>query len=119
MSIIPYLPVANMRRSVEFYTRLLDFKCLDANLDDPAHCILVRRGRELHLSSFGDGCKGTVVVILERNVDRLFKTFVERGLKVPADGRSPVDEGPIDQTWGTREFYVRDPDGHCLRFTRR
>ena len=28
-----------------------------------------------------------------------------------------VHEGPIDQTWGTREFYVDDPDGNTLRFT--
>jgi len=24
--------------------------------------------------------------------------------------------GPVDQTWGTREMYVRDADGNCLRF---
>jgi len=23
---------------------------------------------------------------------------------------------PVDQTWGTREFYVTDPDGNTLRF---
>ena len=23
---------------------------------------------------------------------------------------------PIDQSWGTREFYVDDPDGNTLRF---
>jgi hypothetical protein len=28
-----------------------------------------------------------------------------------------VHEGPIDQTWGTREFYVEDLDGNTLRFT--
>lgn len=31
--------------------------------------------------------------------------------------RSMVHEGPIDQSWGTREFYVDDPDGNTLRFT--
>ena len=25
-------------------------------------------------------------------------------------------EGPIDQIWGTREFYVNDLDGNTLRF---
>src|SRR5438477_12190220 len=28
-----------------------------------------------------------------------------------------VHEGPIDQSWGTREFYVDDPDSNTLRFT--
>jgi hypothetical protein len=27
-----------------------------------------------------------------------------------------VHEGPLDQTWGTREFYVDDPDGNTIRF---
>ncbi len=120
MTLIPTLRVANMRRSVEFYTQVLDFRCLDDDFGDPAHCVLKRKGRELHLSSHaGDGAFGQAVVVLERNVDRLFKSFVERGLRPPTGGVSPVEEGPVDQSWGTREFYVRDPDGHCLRFTRR
>jgi len=28
-----------------------------------------------------------------------------------------VHEGPIDQSWGGREFYVDDPDHNKLRFT--
>ena len=41
----------------------------------------------------------------------------ERGLQSPGNPNSPVHESPIDQTWGTREFYVDDPDGNTLRFT--
>jgi hypothetical protein len=29
-----------------------------------------------------------------------------------------VHEGPIDQSWGMREFYVTDEDGNTLRFGR-
>ena len=28
-----------------------------------------------------------------------------------------VHEGPIDQSWGTREVYGDDPDGNTLRLT--
>jgi hypothetical protein len=28
----------------------------------------------------------------------------------------PVHRGPVDQTWGIREFYVTDADGNMLRF---
>lgn len=37
----------------------------------------------------------------------------------PGNPDSPqgVHEGPINQSWGTREFYVDDPDGNTLRFT--
>lgn len=30
--------------------------------------------------------------------------------------RVTLEEGPVNQTWGMREFYVRDPDGNTLRF---
>jgi hypothetical protein len=29
---------------------------------------------------------------------------------------SPVHQGPLDQSWGIREFYVTDPNGNTLRF---
>lgn len=32
------------------------------------------------------------------------------------DAPVEVHEGPLNQTWGTREFYVDDPDGNTLRF---
>jgi hypothetical protein len=49
-------------------------------------------------------------------VDSLFRKYRERGLFVPNDPRSPVHNGPIDQSWGRREFYVNDPSGNTLRF---
>ena len=27
-----------------------------------------------------------------------------------------VDVPPVDQMWGSREMYVKDADGNCLRF---
>ncbi len=27
-----------------------------------------------------------------------------------------IDTGPVDQTWGTREMYVKDADGNNVRF---
>jgi hypothetical protein len=62
-----------------------------------------------------DGDHQTVVVMTE-DLDALFQQFLSRGL-VPPDRDSPVHHGPVNQTWGTREFYVDDPDGNTLRFT--
>ena len=47
------------------------------------------------------------------------RAFRGRGLVTPGDPDAPehVHEGPIDQSWGTRELYVDDPDGNTLRFT--
>ena len=55
-------------------------------------------------------------VFLCRRVDALFRGFLERGFKTPGNPGSPVEEGPVDQTWGMREVYIRDPDGNALRF---
>jgi uncharacterized glyoxalase superfamily protein PhnB len=69
------------------------------------------------LSSFGSGpITRSVVVVMTEDVDALFKKFRTRGLK-PTKPESPVHQGPTDQTWGTREFYVDDPDGNTLAFT--
>jgi uncharacterized glyoxalase superfamily protein PhnB len=55
-------------------------------------------------------------MVIAEDVDTLFRTFLARGL-TPAKPESPVHQGPTDQTWGTREFYVDDPDGNTLAFT--
>lgn len=122
MAIIPTVRCSNMAASLEFYTRILDFERVDGDDDlaDPSFNSLSRDGSFLFLSSHrGDGEFGQCVAIIVENVDEVFRTLRERGLKTPGNPNAPqaVHEGPLDQTWGTREFYVDDPDGNTLRFT--
>ena len=122
MAIIPTLRCHNMRRSLAFYSGVLDFDHVDGDdeLNDPSFSVLGRDGDRLILSSHGgDGVFGTVVVVTTNDIDELFRTYRARGLQTPGNPDAPqwVHEGPIDQTWGTREFYVQDPDGNTLRFT--
>ena len=122
MAIIPTVRCRNMRTSLAFYTGVLDFEHVDgdAELNDPCFSILARDGDQLWLSSHrGDGQFGQAIVILTDNVDALFRKFRERGLRTPGNPDAPeaVHQGPIDQSWGTREFYVDDPDYNTLRFT--
>jgi catechol 2,3-dioxygenase-like lactoylglutathione lyase family enzyme len=109
-----------MKTSIAFYTDVLDFECVEHGGDaDPSCSTLMRGGSLLLLSSHGgDGEFGQAVVVLTDNVDALFQRFRARGLKTPGNPDAPtvVHEGPIDQTWGTRELYVDDPDGNTLRF---
>ena len=120
MSIVTTVRCRRLKASVAFYTQVLDFECVEYDgSDDPAFCILMRRGSLLCLSSHGgDGEFGQVVGVLTDSVDTLFRRFRARGLKTPGNPEAPgaVHEGPIDQSWGTREFYVDDPDGNTLRF---
>ena len=108
-----------MRKSLAFYTDVLGFECVDgdSNLDDPSFCVLSRAGNRLFLSSHqGDGEYGQAIVVETDDVDREWRALRQRGFRPPGNPNSPVHEGPIDQTWGTREFYVDDPDGNTLRF---
>ena len=122
MAIIPTVKCSAVARSVEFYTGVLDFEVRRewSELTDPGFAWLTRGGDVLHLSSHrGDGVFGQAIVIDVPEVDTLFARFRARGLDPSRRAESPVHQGPLDQTWGTREFYVDDPDGNTLRFTRR
>lgn len=122
MAIIPTVRCTSMRASLAFYTGVLDFVRVDGDddLGDPSFSVLSREGDQLILSSHrGDGAFGQAIAVTTENVDSLFRKFRERGLVTPGNPEAPehVHEGPIDQTWGTRELYVDDPDGNTLRFT--
>lgn len=122
MAIIPTVRCRNMRASLAFYIGILDFERVDGDdtSDGPSFIVLARGGDYIFLSSHrGDGVFGQAIAVLTDNVDELFRKFRERGLATPGNPDAPrmVHEGPIDQSWGTREFYVDDPDGNTLRFT--
>jgi len=59
---------------------------------------------------------GSVVYVWVPDVDILFAKYKSRGLDTFGKLNSPVHQGPVDQTWGRREFYVTDADGNTLRF---
>lgn len=120
MAILTTVRCKNMKVSLAFYTGVLDFERVggDNDLTDPSFSTLSRNGDRLLLSSHaGDGEFGQVIVITTDDVDAVFLGFRQRGLRTPGNSDSPVHEGPIDQSWGTRELYVDDPDGNTLRFT--
>ena len=125
MSIVPTVRCKSLKHAIAFYTQVLDFDRPSegpgiSDQSDPGFCILYREGEELHLSSHsGDGQFGQAIAILVPEVDALFAGFLKRGLDTSAKPNSPVHQGPTDQTWGTREFYVDDPSGNTLRFIER
>ena len=121
MAIIPTIKSGDIDRSIAFYTGVLDFELHGRWPDagDPAFAALTRGDDVLYLSSHsGDGVFGQAIVVMADGLDALFERFRLRGLDPSQKPDSPVHQGPLDQTWGTREFYVDDPDGNTLRFTR-
>ncbi|HEV2386437.1 MAG TPA: VOC family protein [Candidatus Acidoferrales bacterium] len=111
---IPLLHVSDAGRAERFYCGLLGFDLefahrSDDAVPDPCYMGVSRDGVWLHLSSFsGDGVAGGVVNFLVDSVDALHAEFVKK--------RVPIAVGPVDQSWGTREMYVKDADGNSIRF---
>ena len=106
---------------MHFYTRVLDFTRADGRDDDDefGFVVLSRAGDLIFLSNgSGDGEFGQAIVVMTEDLDALWEKFRARA-HVPPNREGPVHQGPTDQTWGTREFYVDDPDGNTLRFTQR
>ena len=112
---IPVLHVSSSVAAEEFYCRQLGFRLEFANRPnagdaDPCYMGLIRDGVPIHVSSFsGDGVAGQPANIYVDDLDALHAELIAAGVR--------IDPGhPVTQTWGTREMYVRDPDGNCLRF---
>jgi len=118
MRAIPVIKCSDVKRSLAFYIGILDFKKKYPDESDEDWVIdLVQGDAEIQLSQHkGDGVFGCAINIRVEDVDALFKKYVDRGLSTIGYEDSPVHRGPVDQTWGMREFYVTDPDGNTLRF---
>ncbi len=111
---VPLLHVSTSSVAEEFYCKQLGFQLahrVDDAKPDPCYMGISRDGIWLIVSSFsGDGVSGGVVNMMVDDVDALHAEFVAKEVR--------IDMGPLDQTWGSREMYVKDPDGNCLRFIR-
>jgi catechol 2,3-dioxygenase-like lactoylglutathione lyase family enzyme len=111
---VPVLHVGSSVAAEDFYCKGLGFTVEfryrpDQSADDPCYLGLVRDGAVVHLSTFsGDGVVGSAVYVIVDDVDALHAEFVSKGV--------PIDTPPVDQTWGMREMFVRDPDGNRIQF---
>jgi catechol 2,3-dioxygenase-like lactoylglutathione lyase family enzyme len=111
---IPLLHVSSSNEAEDFYCNRLGFRREFAHRGDnakpdPCYMGVSRDGVWLHISSFsGDGVSGGVANLIVDNVDALHAEFVAKNVR--------IDLAPIDQTWGSREMYVKDADGNTIRF---
>jgi catechol 2,3-dioxygenase-like lactoylglutathione lyase family enzyme len=118
MRMIPLFRVTDMNGAIHFYTQVLDFRVKDPSASADDWVVILENGdADLMLTKLEFDQKiGISTNVLVSEVDKLFKKYKDRGLDQPFKENSPVHQGPIDQSWGTREFYVTDPDGNTLRF---
>jgi catechol 2,3-dioxygenase-like lactoylglutathione lyase family enzyme len=118
MKITPVLKCKDMRESLSFYTSILGFRLKDPSAAQVSPVVdLVLGEAEIQLSVLkGDSVFGCAINILVDDIDNLFSTLVQIGLDTSNRETSPVHQGPLNQTWGMREFYVDDPNGNTFRF---
>ena len=116
-SAIPVIAVSDSARAEDYYCRVLGFQKMsayppDATKPDPRYLTLARDGVWLHLHSYKPERAGmTDAFLWVADVDRLHSELSARG--------ATVQLPPTDQTWGTRETGIRDPDGNVLVFATR
>jgi catechol 2,3-dioxygenase-like lactoylglutathione lyase family enzyme len=97
-----------------FYCGLLGFRrefqvAASETKRDPCYMGVTRGDAVLYLSSHaGDGVIGGAVYFMSDDVDALHAEFVAKDVRIHI--------APVDQSWGMRELYVKDPDGNSLRF---
>jgi uncharacterized glyoxalase superfamily protein PhnB len=108
------LAVRNLRASTQFYMDVLGFR-RDFGDESDGWSFLSRDHVKVMLGECADerpasdmGNHSYVAYITVKEVDSLYDEFVTRG----ADVRSALTSEP----WGMREFSVRTPDGHRIRF---
>ena len=118
MKMIPIFRCRNMKEAVSFYTGILDFELKDPDALSDDWVVALKNGdAELLLTSLeGDQKIGIAVNVLIQDIDKLFEKYIQRGLDTSNKEDSPVHQGPFNQSWGNREFYVTDADGNTLRF---
>ena len=114
----PVLPVADVTRAARYFRDVLGFE-LDFIAGEPPSYARVKKGDR----SYGDPVyirlwqspprdaapwRGEIVIHVGHDVDGLFRAYRQRGVAIV--------EPPTSQPWGLREFAIREPDGHLLRF---
>ena len=101
----PILPVANMARSVEYYTSCLGFT--NAAWGSEWFTCVTRDGAALYLCRQGQGHPGTWAWIGVEDAAALHDEYQASGAK--------VRHAPRNYEWAL-EFHVEDLDGNVLRF---
>ena len=119
MKMVPLFRCDDLAGALKFYTEVLDFQVEAGGSADDYVVSILRDDVELMLTRLSEQKEATAAHLVVNDADALFAAWTLRGLNQSHRVDSPVHQGPVDQTWGTREFYVTDPCGNTLRIVQR
>ena len=110
------LLVSNMKRSVDFYSKIPDFKIVYGGseaqftsflIDNAVKSYLNLKLNKTHSTDFGR------IIFYTDDVDGLF-AYMQDDKIISELGK--FESKPEDAVWGERFFHVLDPDGYKLSF---
>ena len=110
------LLVSNMKRSVDFYSKIPDFKIVYGGseaqftsflIDNAVKSYLNLKLNKTHSTDFGR------IIFYTDDVDELF-AYMQDDKIISELGK--FESKPEDASWGERFFHMLDPDGYKLSF---
>ena len=110
------LSVSDMKKSVDFYSKIPNFKIVYGGpdsqftsflIEDATKSYLNLKLNETRLPNFGR------IIFYVDNVDDLF-AYMENDGTISRLGK--LESKPEDAEWGERFFHALDPDGYKLSF---
>lgn len=105
---VPVLYSSDIRRSIEYYTKVLGFDNEWTWDDEPSFGGVSKDSIQIFFCKNGQGHPGTWIAIMVDNVDELHQKIQTKG--------GHIVSAPENKEWGLREMLVQDPDGHIIRF---
>ena len=110
------LPVSDMKKSVDFYSRIPNFKIVYGGSDSQFTSFLIddteKSFLNLKLNKTRSPDFGRIIFYTD-DVDELF-AYMQDDKTISGLGK--LESKPQDATWGERFFHVLDPDGYKLSF---
>jgi catechol 2,3-dioxygenase-like lactoylglutathione lyase family enzyme len=107
--VVPIIPARNIQASADFYRDQLGF---EARFTESDYGIVERDTVEIHFwgpSRIEPADSDTMLRVEVDDLDVLYRDCQRRELVHP---NAPLEDKP----WGTREFAIRDLDGHLITF---
>ena len=112
------LSVSDMKKSVEFYSKIPNFKMVFGGIDNQFTSFLIEAGTKSYLNlrlNKTDSTDSSRIIFYVDDVDELFD-YMKNDETVSELGK--VESNPQDATWGERFFHALDPDGYKLSFAK-
>jgi catechol 2,3-dioxygenase-like lactoylglutathione lyase family enzyme len=107
---IPKLPMRNKAKTLDFYTRHLDFACVS---DYPDYLIIRKDTVELHFFAFADldpASNYGQIYVRTSAIDTFYQHLIQKGAPIHPNGALTA------KPWGQKEFSMLDPDNNLLTF---